>query len=323
MSQYKLTVCIPTYNRAQLLEKACNLIIAQIVRDELVNEIQICISDNGSTDDTEEVVRRLQQGKCVNIKYCKQSENVGFSRNLLSVIEMADGEFVLLAADDDLLNEGALKLILDTIGLGFSVVIFGPPMPSGSLANSTSNAPTVINNALHVVEALGIFHISFIGNIVIRRDVYLQYHNPAFIPSAYPHTCVVLTALRRVKAVHLRTLLFTIDDSHRQLNQPLLSSVDMSKVQTDCLLQFGASRKFTSKVYMELVRSVPRAIARERTGRAVRNTGNPYANLSLGNLFHCYRCSLQYQMLAAVFWITAKLMPLRVLTGLLKRSERA
>ena len=74
---------------------------------------QVCVSDNCSTDETERVVRSAQ--KEIAIKYLKNQSNLGVARNVLNVVQMADGEFVWLIGDDDLLLPYALEELNDLI----------------------------------------------------------------------------------------------------------------------------------------------------------------------------------------------------------------
>ncbi len=67
----------------------------------------MCVSDNCSTDGTEQVVREAQAD--IAIKYRKNSSNLGIPRNFLHVVAMAEGDFVWLLGDDDLLMPGALR----------------------------------------------------------------------------------------------------------------------------------------------------------------------------------------------------------------------
>jgi len=70
-------------------------------------EFQVCISDNNSTDNTYEVVKNVQSK--LNIKYNRNRTNLGRVRNYLNVVDMADGEFVWLLGDDDLLLPHAIN----------------------------------------------------------------------------------------------------------------------------------------------------------------------------------------------------------------------
>ena len=54
----KLSICIPTYNRCAHLANCLNSIILNTNYNK--NDIQICVSDNCSADETEAVVRQSQ-----------------------------------------------------------------------------------------------------------------------------------------------------------------------------------------------------------------------------------------------------------------------
>jgi glycosyltransferase involved in cell wall biosynthesis len=95
----KLSICIPTYNRATHLANCLNSVISCSLNSDL--KFQVCVSDNHSTDDTERVVKNAQS--FIDIKYQKNETNIGASRNFLKVVSMADNDFVWMIGDDDLL----------------------------------------------------------------------------------------------------------------------------------------------------------------------------------------------------------------------------
>lgn len=105
---HKLSICIPTYNRSVHLANCLSSIAAN--SPESHPDVQVCVSDNGSTDDTRSVVE--QATKAVRIKYSRNSANLGYALNLLRVIEMAEGEFVWVIGDDDMLMPDAIERVL-------------------------------------------------------------------------------------------------------------------------------------------------------------------------------------------------------------------
>ncbi len=100
----KISICIPTYNRARHLENCLNSIILCGAQSDL--KFQVCVSDNCSTDNTEEVVRKAQSS--IDVKYKKNTNNIGIARNILNVAAMAEGDFIWLIGDDDLLMPNAI-----------------------------------------------------------------------------------------------------------------------------------------------------------------------------------------------------------------------
>jgi glycosyltransferase involved in cell wall biosynthesis len=101
----RISICIPTYNRATHLSNCLQSIFLN--KSRLAIDFEVCVSDNCSTDETEEVVRRVQA--VMDIRYQKNSENLGVPGNFLNVVAMARGEFVWLIGDDDLLIPNALE----------------------------------------------------------------------------------------------------------------------------------------------------------------------------------------------------------------------
>lgn len=113
----KLSVCIPTYNRAAFLEETIESILSQATDD-----IEIVISDNCSQDNTGEIIRQLQQ-KFGQITYFKWDENKGADLNYLKVVELAKGEYCWLLGSDDALIPGAIGTILSEINYGCDIYL--------------------------------------------------------------------------------------------------------------------------------------------------------------------------------------------------------
>lgn len=105
-----LSICIPTFNRADLLGALLDNL--QIECAPVIDLVEIVVSDNASTDHTQEVI-----GGCgLPIVYGKNSENIGFSGNLLNVTcHLASGEYVWVLGDDDVVLPGGVLRIIESI----------------------------------------------------------------------------------------------------------------------------------------------------------------------------------------------------------------
>ncbi len=108
-----LSIAILTWNRAPYLENLLNNILPQA--KELKEKVEICISNNGSTDNTREVVMEFKEKYPGLIKYNENKENLGFDRNLLKVMEMSIGSFIWTFGDDDDIVENGLKEVVEFI----------------------------------------------------------------------------------------------------------------------------------------------------------------------------------------------------------------
>ncbi len=102
-----ITVGIPTWNRAGLLRKAIESVLAQTHP-----HFTLVISDNASDDDTAMTVASFRDPRIV---YRPLDTNVGRTANFNRVIELAETEFVLILGDDDELRPDHLSRTLGAL----------------------------------------------------------------------------------------------------------------------------------------------------------------------------------------------------------------
>lgn len=91
----KVSIGIPVFNGASTLAKT----IAAAINQDYTN-LEIIISDNCSTDDTQAIAEGFQS-KDSRIRYIRQDQNYGMTANYNKVFEYATGEFFMWAAHDD------------------------------------------------------------------------------------------------------------------------------------------------------------------------------------------------------------------------------
>lgn len=102
-----LSFAIPTYSRAVFLQKLLNNILPQI--KEVGENIEVCISDNNSSDNTHEVVMGFKEKYQNLINYNKNEKNLGGEKNVFLAMKMAKGHFVWLLGDDDLIADNGIR----------------------------------------------------------------------------------------------------------------------------------------------------------------------------------------------------------------------
>lgn len=104
-----LTIFTPTYNRAYILNQAYESLKRQTNKDFIW-----LVVDDGSTDNTEEVVRGWIDEDIIEIKYI-QKENGGKHTAYNVACENTDTELIMIALDsDDYLSDDAVETIIDT-----------------------------------------------------------------------------------------------------------------------------------------------------------------------------------------------------------------
>ena len=81
MYEPKIAICITTYNRATRLENCLNSIA--IASKQYDGRFEVCISDNGSTDETDAVVKKANHA-CIDDLF------MIFTPNVKSIIDTID-----------------------------------------------------------------------------------------------------------------------------------------------------------------------------------------------------------------------------------------
>lgn len=104
-----LSICIPTYKRSALLAELLDSIIA-----EGLPEIEVVVSDDASPDDTVAVAERYRS-RIARFTFIAQPVNIGLDRNFLAVVEAATGDYIWLMGDDDRIEPGGARRVLDSL----------------------------------------------------------------------------------------------------------------------------------------------------------------------------------------------------------------
>ncbi len=105
----KVSVGLPTYNRAVTLKQA----IESVLNQDYAN-IELIISDNASTDQTQEIC----EGFSCNdrrVKYIRQEHNRGPTLNFKEVLDKSSGEFFMWLSDDDWISSSYINECVKTL----------------------------------------------------------------------------------------------------------------------------------------------------------------------------------------------------------------
>ena len=102
----KLSIIIPTYNRSKYITKCLSSVLNQTYKN-----IEVIIIDDGSTDNTEEIIKTFNDER---IRYFKNTNHgIGYSRNF--GIEKATGDYIFFLDSDDYINSDSVDKMLKNI----------------------------------------------------------------------------------------------------------------------------------------------------------------------------------------------------------------
>lgn len=117
--KYDISVIIPVYNREKLIKNVLNSVLKQTIADK----IEIICVDDGSTDNTVEVIKNYQKKHENIFLYQQENSGPGVARNL--GIDKANGEYIIFLDSDDWAPERAYELMLNYIREKDADVVIG------------------------------------------------------------------------------------------------------------------------------------------------------------------------------------------------------
>lgn len=105
-----LSICIPSYNRYNELER-----LLYSIDSKKINEIEIIIREDNSPNRKliRKTVENYKNFSKHNIQYIENEDNFGYDKNLRLCANSASGEWVIFMGDDDIFIEKSLDMYID------------------------------------------------------------------------------------------------------------------------------------------------------------------------------------------------------------------
>ena len=195
---FELSICIPTLNRAAFIGETLDSIVSQIT-----DAVEVVIVDGGSKDNTEEIVRGYQE-KFPQIRFIHSPgktsgpSNSGFDMDCNLAVERAVGKYCWLMTDDDLLLAGAIQEVLQNIAHGYGLIIVSVEIRNLDLSKIlTARRPELAGDKSFSAAqwqefaALTARHLTFVGAVVIDRQLWMSRDRAKFYGTGFVHLGVI------------------------------------------------------------------------------------------------------------------------------------
>lgn len=178
-----ITVLTPTFNRAHTLSRVFDSLRAQSVKS-----FEWLVIDDGSTDDTSQLIERLSQSHAVNTRYFFQA-NAGKHVAINSGVQQALGNWILILDSDDALTEDAIELVYQAISKS-------PPTATGLCFRRAYFDQSLIGKdrstedplLMHPTDAARYFQgdLAYIFKTdELRENVFPVFEGEKFVPELY------------------------------------------------------------------------------------------------------------------------------------------
>lgn len=129
-----VSIGLPVFNGAEYIQPALDSLLGQSY-----DNFELNISDNASTDGTEDICRSYA-AKDDRVHYYRQPQNVGLMGNWGRVLQLASGDYFMWAQDDDCWSKNYVGTLLECLlacpgailaaGRTFYIDVDGNPYPA-------------------------------------------------------------------------------------------------------------------------------------------------------------------------------------------------
>lgn len=200
----KLSICIATYNRGKFIGETLDSILSQMQPG-----VELVIVDGASPDNTSEVMAQYLLRR-PEIRYFREQENSGVDRDYDKAVGYARGQYCWLMTDDDLLRAGSISRVLGTLDSNPDLVVvnaevknadFSVVFDTGILKFSSDREFGEKDCEVFFSEVAK--YLSFIGGVVIKRQVWLERDRASYYGTLFIHVGVIFQhpPINKVKVI--------------------------------------------------------------------------------------------------------------------------
>lgn len=212
-----LTIAIPTYNRSAYLAQLLESLAPQLKNEP---RVELIISDNASPDETPELVQRfIREG--LQVRYIRNPKNIGPDGNFLQCYQQAQGRYVWLIGDDDVLLAGLISRILRYLAEDDYDLLYLAPRgfrsspPERSIPEPSGISESVFMDSTAFARRVGTMFTLITCNIINKGKLSKIAHEPfeTFVGTNFIQlswTYPLLAALN--KALYMRDVYVAIRD---------------------------------------------------------------------------------------------------------------
>lgn len=173
MSQPFISICVPTYQRPQLLKK-----MLESVREQTFKDVEILINDNSPDDSLESLIRSSFTD--LPISYERNEPSVNAGENCRKVIARATGEWIKVMHDDDWLSgSGSLATFADAANKSGKDFIFSATNQVWLEEDKQEDDYLTAAEQKRLDDSVySLYYINVIGHpsaVMHRRDATIQY----------------------------------------------------------------------------------------------------------------------------------------------------
>jgi glycosyltransferase involved in cell wall biosynthesis len=200
INQNKLSVCIPTFNRARLLAE-CLESFSQYAK---THDVELLVADNRSDDETLEILQSLSH-TIPSLRYEISEKREPLWDGITRAVLMASSEFCWLFSDDDRISGDGIGRVLSALGTGVQVVVVNAATMSKNFSHTIEDRRLPIREDIlyqpgkhedFLIDTA--FYLSFLGGVVVHRETFLRNQSQMLQETYFRHVSSILAYCPKV-----------------------------------------------------------------------------------------------------------------------------
>jgi len=193
-----LAICIPTYQRRELLRENLSILCQELASVDRANYV-VRVFDN---DESLTEVECDEYRSLINFDYVRHDENIGSDANIARCYSQEEAEYVLVLGDDDFVLPGRIERVLKTLATRRVDVLF--LKASGFERHYASEVPRLKEDTCWFVTPADFLRYTGAGAmaiscIVVRRSAYRARPPATYIGTNLVQLGVLLDAMENAR----------------------------------------------------------------------------------------------------------------------------
>lgn len=239
-----ISIIIPVYNKENRIEAALKSILDQTIQD-----IEIIAVDDGSTDDSVEVIESIEDDRICLIR-CEENRGANHARNL--GISKAHGEYIAFQDGDDIWHRRKLERSLKTLQTKKADIVFTAFVRKFSNGYEEKLPHYNLNMSEHKIDSLLFDNCVATPTILAKRDVFSQILFDESMPK-FQDWEFALRAIKQYRFYYLDEVLVTAYVENDGLTMNMHNSViALRKIMEKNKEHISANKRLCAKFYMLL-----------------------------------------------------------------------
>lgn len=187
----RLSICIATFNRGRFIAQTLDSIVGQ-----LGPMVELLVVDGASSDDTASVVERYSVSGSL-VHYFRESVNSGVDGDYDKAVGYARGSYCWLMTDDDLLEPGAVARVMVALADEPDLVVVNAQVRTADFSAVLMDRFLELQQDREYADGSETFfaevanYLSFIGGVIVKRDLWLGRNRMDYYGTAFVHVGVL------------------------------------------------------------------------------------------------------------------------------------